>query len=357
MLHHTSGFRDVLSLLYLSGRDAVVLHPKNELIDLVARQKALNFNPGDEYLYSNTNYFLLAEVVSRATKKPFSEFAAENIFKPLGMVHTRFYDDHTLVVPGRVPAYAPGKNGSFLVDWSTNYDNVGGGGLMSTIDDLLLWDRNFYENRLGKGTLLKEMQTRGVLNGGKQIGYALGLEIGSYRGLPTVEHSGGLFGYSTDILRFPEQRFTVVCLCSLSGANPSGLSLKVADVYLEKNLQAAPAPPEAPGAGAVSDPSQFAGKYLNRRDHSVLSFTVSGGNLVGWGASLRSIGPSRFEFPSGPVIAVDNSGGVMKVKATYQDEIFTATKIDELHLNDAALAAYAGALFEHGANCDLQPAG
>ena len=194
MLHHTSGFRDVLSLLYLSGRDAADLHPKNELIDLVARQKALNFNPGDEFQYSNANYFLLAEVVSRATKKPFSEFAAENIFQPLGMVHTRFYDDHTLVVPGRIPAYAPGKSGSFLVNWSTNYDKVGDGGLMSTIDDLLLWDRNFYENRLGKGTLLKEMQTRGVLNSGKQIGYALGLELDNYRGLPIVEHTGGLFG-------------------------------------------------------------------------------------------------------------------------------------------------------------------
>ena len=169
ILHHTSGFRDVLGVLYLSGRDPADLHTKNELIDIVARQKALNFNPGDEYLYSNTNYFLLAEVVSRATKKPFSEFAAENIFQPLGMVHSRFYDDHTLVVPGRIPAYAPGKNGSFLVDWSTNYDTVGGGGLMSSVDDLLLWDRNFYENRLGKGTLLKEMQTRGVLNSGKQI--------------------------------------------------------------------------------------------------------------------------------------------------------------------------------------------
>ena len=139
------------------------------MIDLVIRQKTLNFNPGDQYQYSNTNYFLLAEIVKRATKKPLSAFAAENIFEPLGMTHTRFYDDHTLVVPGRVAAYRPGENGGFLVDWSTNYEIVGSGGLMSSVDDLLLWDRNFYENKLGKGTLLKEMQTTGVFNNGAEI--------------------------------------------------------------------------------------------------------------------------------------------------------------------------------------------
>lgn len=339
MLHHTSGFRDVLGLLHLSGRDAADLHPTAELIDLVARQKALNYIPGEEFLYSNTNYFLLAEVVKRSTKKPLSVFAAENIFQPLGMVHTRFYDDHTLVVPGRVPAYAPGTGGSFLVDWSTNYDNVGGGGLMSSVDDLLLWDRNFYENRLGKGTLLKEMQTRGVLNSGKQISYALGLELDTYRGLPIVEHDGALFGYRTDILRFPQQRFTVLCLCNLSSADPTGLSHRVADVYLAKSLQAASAPPQ--GAGTISDPGLFAGRYLDTRDHQVFSFTASGGRLVMFGDTLRPIGSNRFEGPAGTTITFDGSGGIMKVRIEGVIE-FTGARIGEIHIAGAALAAYAG---------------
>jgi CubicO group peptidase (beta-lactamase class C family) len=231
MLHHTSGFADVLGLLDISGRNAEDLHPTMELMDLIVRQRALNYKSGEEYLYSNTNYFLLAEVVKRAAKKPLSEFAADNIFKPLGMAHTRFYDDHTLVVPGRVAAYKPGKDGAFLVDWSTNYENVGGGGMMSSVDDLFLWDRNFYENKLGNGTFLKEMQTRGVLNSGTESAYALGLILSTYRRLPIVEHDGGMFGYRTDILRFPEQRFTVVCLCNVSTADPASLSRKVADIY------------------------------------------------------------------------------------------------------------------------------
>src|SRR5262245_56853990 len=142
-----------------------------------------------------------------------------------------------------VSAYSPGKGGGFVVDWSTNFDKVGDGGLMSSVDDLLMWDRNFYQNRLGKGTLLREMQTRGVLNSGEPINYALGLTMASYRGLATVEHGGSLFGYRTELLRFPEQRFTVLCLCNLSTANPGGLAHKVADLYLESKMTTRPAPP------------------------------------------------------------------------------------------------------------------
>src|SRR5580692_8931578 len=215
MLHHTSGFRNYSTLLYLSGQSESDIRSKRDIIDLVERQKGLNNNPGDEFIYSDTNYFMLAEVVQRATKKSLAEFAAENIFKPLGMVHTRFYDDHSLVLSDRVAAYDPaGTDGRFLVDWSTKFDIVGAGGLMSSVDDLLLWDRNFYQNRLGKGTLLKELQTVGTLNNGKKTNYAFGLEMDSYRGLPIVEHGGALFGYRTEILRFPNQLFSVVCLCN-----------------------------------------------------------------------------------------------------------------------------------------------
>jgi CubicO group peptidase (beta-lactamase class C family) len=343
MLHHTSGFRDFLTLLYISGRHESDLHSKDEMLDLIVRQKSLNSVPGDEYIYSNTNYFLLGEVVHRATKKSLAEFAAENIFQPLGMVHTRYYDDHTLVLPGRVAAYDPGSTGNFLVDWSTNYDTVGAGGLMSSVDDLLLWDRNFYQNRLGKGTLLKEMQTRGVLNNGKQIDYAFGLELGTYRGLPTVEHGGGLFGYGTEILRFPEQRFTVVCLCNLSSVAYDSLAREVADVFLEKTLQAEASALQASGQGSFPDPSLFAGRYLDPRTHSVYSFTVSEGNLAAWGSDLKRLGPNRFKDLGSGIITFDNSGGVMRASLdTNGQTYFSGSRVEELHLSDAALAAFVG---------------
>jgi CubicO group peptidase (beta-lactamase class C family) len=343
MLHHTSGFRDFETLIGLSGRRISDYHSKDEILELIARQKGLNNIPGDEWIYSNTNYFLLAEVVKRATKKSLAEFASENIFQPLGMIHTRFYDDHTIVLPDRIPAYDLGSDGKFLVDWSTNFDIVGAGGLMSTVDDLLLWDRNFYQNRLGKGTLLKEMQTRGVLNNGNETDYGLGLTLGTYRGLPIVDHSGALFGYGTEILRFPEQRFTVVCLCNLSSAgyNVTNLSRKVADIYLEKSLHAdqtfVPTPANYP------DASSFVGEYLDPQKHFVYTFTASSGNLMAWGGTLQRVGPNQFKDLGTGTITFDYSDGSMKCTlVTDGENFFVGKRIKAPHLNESDLAAYTG---------------
>jgi CubicO group peptidase (beta-lactamase class C family) len=343
MLHHTSGFRDFETLMYLSGRDLADLHSKEEMLDIIARQQGLNNIPGEEWIYSNTNYFLLAEVVKRATKKSLAEFAAENIFQPLGMVHTRFYDDHTLVMPGRVAAYDPGSDGKFQVNWSTNFDTVGPGGLMSSVDDMLLWDKKFYENKLGKGPLLKEMQTRGVLNNGNETEYGFGLELSTYRGLPTVGHDGALFGYRTGILRFPEQHFTVVCLCNLSNADPSNLVRKVADIYLEKSLQAEAGVVPASGSGSLPDSSLFAGKYLDPHKHFAYSFTVSGGNLMAWGGILRRVGTNQFKDLGTGTITFENADGGMKATLVTDGETFFAGKrIEVPHLSGSDLAGYAG---------------
>jgi CubicO group peptidase (beta-lactamase class C family) len=342
MLHHTSGLRDFLTLVALSGREAGDLHSEAEIIDLIARQRALNNPPGEEFLYSNSNYYLLGVVIKRATKKSLAEFAAENIFRPLGMTHTRYYDDHTLVLPRRVAAYDPGSNGSFLVDWSTGYDIVGAGGLMSSVDDLLLWDRNFYENKLGKGTLLKQMHTRGVLNNGQQISYALGLELASYRGLPIVEHEGGLYGYRTSLLRFPEQHFTVICLCNLSTTAPSNLARRVADVFLESSLAAEPGQ-QSSGDKSFPDPTPFAGKYLDPHKHFVYSFTVSGGNLMAWGANLPRVGANQFKDLGTGTITFAGSGDSMQATLEMDGQAFFAgQRIQEQHPSDTDLAAYTG---------------
>jgi CubicO group peptidase (beta-lactamase class C family) len=347
MLHHTSGFRDYLDLLQLSGRNILDVHPATELIDLIARQKGLNFGPGTEFLYSNTNYFLLAQVIKRATQKPLSEFAEENIFRPLGMSHTRFYDDRNVVVAQRVPAYEPAGEGHFNVNWSTNFDGVGDGGLMSSVDDLLLWDRNFYENRLGKGTLLKEMLTRGVLNNGKQIDYALGLQIGSYGGFPTVEHGGSLFGYRTEFLRFPEQRFSVICLCNVASASARSLSRGVADIYLKTSAPPAHAKDKRaekmPGKTIGFDVHTLEGRYENLHDHSAAQFRVADNALQVYGMRLKPIGLNRFETPFGPTVFFENTGRQMKVTVKDGDnELFEGMRIDELHLDEPALQAYAG---------------
>jgi CubicO group peptidase (beta-lactamase class C family) len=316
MLHHTSGLRDLYDLMLIAGRNVGDIHPTSELLNLISRQEALNFMPGDEFLYSNTNYILMSIVIQRATGKPLSRFADENIFKPLGMTHTRFYDDNTVVVPGRVAAYEPGKDGGFQVDWSTTFEKVGDGGLMSSIDDLLQWDRNFYANKLGKGTLLREIQTPGVLNNGKQIEYALGLVMSTYRGLPIVEHRGSLFGYRTELLRFPQKKFSVICLCNLGTSNPRSLAYQIADIYLEGQFA-----PDHPATATVAvDPQPFSGYYRNVESHSLLEVAVAEGNLTVYGQHLKPFGPGKFAASGG--LEVNFAPGTsMRMTITAADTI------------------------------------
>ena len=343
MLHQISGFRDFFDLIYFSGRDAADFNDPDEILKLVVRQMGLNNVPGDEYIYSNTNYFLLGIVVQRTTKKTLAEFAARNIFEPLGMTNTRFYDDATVVVPGRVAAYDTGRNGNFLVDWSTRYHVVGGGGLMSTIDDLLFWDRNFYANHLGKGTLVKELETRGVLNTGKPINYALGLFRATYRGLPVVGHDGALFGYRTQILRFPEQKLSVLCLCNVSSANPGSLARQIADVYLADEMQHRAGGSDSSGGKYSPDASTFAGKYLDPRSHQIYSFTASDGNLQAWGSVLKRRSANQFYDLLGNLITFEGADTVMKATLDVEGTTyFDGAKIPAMHLDETSLSAFTG---------------
>jgi Beta-lactamase len=258
------------------------------------------------------------------------------------MTHTRYYDDHRVVLPGRVAAYDAGADGRFLVDWSTQFDTVGAGGLVSSVDDMLLWDRNFYENKLGKGTLRQELETRGLLNNGREISYALGLVVAPYRGLPTVEHNGALYGYRTAILRFPEQHFSVVCLCNVSNVSTGSLSHQVADVYLEKSFKKETGASGSPEYSGGPDASRFAGKYLDARNEMVYSFTASGGHLVAWGAGLRRVGPNQFMDLGSGLITFTEAGAGMKAALVMDGaDFFSGMRMAQPHLSEAELSGYA----------------
>jgi len=340
MLHQTSGFRDFFDLIALSGGNPAQIGSSADILKVIIRQKGLNNFPGAEWNYSNSNYFLLAEVVQRATKKSLARFAAENIFQPLGMNHTLFFDDNTLVVSNRVAAYDPGKNGKFLVDWSTTYDLVGGGGLMSTVDDLLLWDRNFLVNKLGKGTLVQQLQGHGVLNNGNQINYAMGLTLGEYRGLRTAEHSGANFGYRSEYLRFPQQRFSAIVLCNLSTAGPVGLARKIADLYLQGDLPTTSAPRVSSG---FPGPEIYAGTYLDPRTKTIYKFTVEGGNLMGWGEALRRVAANQYYDLQGDIMTFSSNNGVMHLSLPIPGQLyFSGDRLQPLQLSAAELSGFTG---------------
>ncbi len=210
LLHHTSGIREYLTLVDLIGRPegSVFGYTTRELVELLARQQALNFDPGDRFSYTNSGYFLLAEIVTRVSGVRASAFARENIFDPLGMTHTRFYDDPNAIILNQALGYSSTPGVGYRLDILRS-DVIGDLGVITTVEDLLHWDSNFYDNKLGGRTndLIATMFTRGRTNAGEELSYALGLEFGSYRGLKTMGHGGSAVGYIAEFLQFPEQRF------------------------------------------------------------------------------------------------------------------------------------------------------
>ncbi|MGH7461102.1 MAG: serine hydrolase domain-containing protein, partial [Longimicrobiales bacterium] len=223
LVHHMSGVRDIYTLMALAGIRMEDVFPETDAIGLIARQKELNFAPGTDYLYSNSGYLLLAQIVRRVTGKSLREYADERLFKPLGMTNTHFHDEPYHIFPNRAISYAPVQGGGYRISYLLNFDKIGAGGLYTTLNDLMLWDRNFYDNKLGKG-FLELMHRRGVRADGDTLAYAFGLQIGRYRGERTVRHSGSLMGFQADLVRFPEHRFTVMALCNGNDITPTTLT-------------------------------------------------------------------------------------------------------------------------------------
>jgi CubicO group peptidase (beta-lactamase class C family) len=301
MLHHTSGLRNYDDLFDLEGIPEADLTTDRDAMDLIVRQKGVNFKPGEEFLYSDTNYFLMSQIVKRVTGQTLRHFAQERIFGVLGMTSTHFHDDHTMIVPRRATGYAPHKGGSFEMDMS-DFEQVGDGSVMTTVEDLAKWDQNFEHPVVGGPDAIRQLTTPGVLNNGQPISYAMGLFLDNYRGLDWTHHSGEWVGYRAAMSRFPDQHFSTLITCNCIGSmSPMTMALRVADVYLADEF--AKAEKARAAAGGLTMPASklqpYVGLYWNEKKGALRRFTVHDGTLVmeATGASydLTPVGEGQFE--------------------------------------------------------------
>ncbi|MDQ3948983.1 MAG: beta-lactamase family protein [Gemmatimonadota bacterium] len=302
MLHHTSGLRDWGTVAAAMGWPrGTRAHTHAHVLDIASRQESLNYMPGTEYLYSNTNYNLAAIIVERVSGMSFAEFTRRNLFEPLGMTSTQWRDDYTRIVKGRATAYGRGRQGGWGLEMPFE-DVHGNGGLLTTVGDLLKWNENFVRPRVGGVGFVRDLQQQGRLTSGREISYALGLVVSTYQGVPEVSHTGATAGYRAFLARYPAQHLSVAVLCNAGNANPN-LGQRVADIFLAG--QARLAARQAGEPDVALPPEQIAekaGVYRNLVTNEPMRLVMRDGKLhIADGPELTPLSRTAFRAPNGTV--------------------------------------------------------
>jgi CubicO group peptidase (beta-lactamase class C family) len=321
LLNHTAGLRDWGTVLALTGvgrGDRVI--SQDLALDVIVHQRALDFKPGAEYSYSNSGYNLAAIIVERVSKQKFPAFVEERLFKPLGMKNSSWRDDYQRIVPGRAQAYARQGNGPWRLNMP--FMNVyGNGGMLTTVGDWMKWNAMLDSRSLG-APLVEALETQGVLNDGRKIAYALGLEVAKYKGLKDVSHGGSTAGYQTFLARYPNNKISVGVMCN--GTSPS--AGRIAADITDEIFGPYPESPKTEAAKVSEEElKKFVGVWRNEKTHGPARFAVENGvpgfrgaRLVPTGAGQFTAGDDKLKFTSDgdgtPVSAeaVDSDGEVTR---------------------------------------------
>ena len=242
MVHHIAGMGDYdhPALQHPDGSEFRYGNQDFATIDefyLMVAKADLVLEPGAQYQYSNLGYFLLAHVVESVSGKTLREFAAEEIFGPLGMDRTRFNDNVNQIVRNRADGYRQMEDGSWEI-FMTNLSWVGDGGVYTNLDDFIRWDQNFYDNKLGKGgPALIELVTTPhpdtiaiTDEGPRNVHYAFGQSVDERNGEYMVGHTGGWVAFSTIYNRYPELELSIVVFCNSAESSGPQLGSKVGEI-------------------------------------------------------------------------------------------------------------------------------
>ncbi|HUF46543.1 MAG TPA: serine hydrolase [Vicinamibacterales bacterium] len=343
MLTHTSGLRDWGSLASISGWPrGDRRHTHAHVVDILSRQRALNFAPGTRWSYSNSGYNLAAVIVARVSGMSFAEFSHARLFEPLGLTSTSWRDDYTRIVPKRAVAYAAGRGGGpFRLNMPFE-DVHGNGGLLTTVGDLVRWNEHYDNPPPGAAARVARQHEAAVLTGGQTLEYAYGIYVRPYKGVREVSHSGSTAGYRAFLTRFPGERLSVAVLCNAASANPTQLAHAVADLYLGARANPdAPAPSpvaetRGPTSGlardaafkpTASDLAAYAGTYTSDEVETTLTVEVRDGGLVITGRPDRVIrlqphSGDRFDAAGLGLVTFHRAGGRVTAFGVTQDRVW-----------------------------------
>ncbi|MEM6700031.1 MAG: serine hydrolase domain-containing protein [Bacteroidota bacterium] len=234
LLHHTSGFKDYLAVLHFIGKSWDMNFTEEDGLDLLKQLKVLNFTPGEQYSYSNSNYLALGIIVQRLSGQSINEYAQENILQPLGMNHSFFYEDSKRVIPNRTIGYTDEGNG-YEREHFFNFIVPGDGGLHTNIGDFLKWSNNYRSSKIGAADFVEKLLTKAKLNNGNESTYAMGVEHGLYLGYEFFGHNGSWGGSRSMFLQFPSADLAVMVMSNNGTINVWGKAYQLAGIVLPEN--------------------------------------------------------------------------------------------------------------------------
>ena len=285
LIHHTSGLREIYGTESLRGRrggDAIF---QEDVIQMVSAQQGLNFDPGTQYLYCNTAYALLAEIIKKVSGQPFETWMKENIFAVLGMDHTYIMDRQGEIFPNTADSYYQFDDSLYVKAYDNSTIN-GQGGIYSSLEDMMRWLQNIANPELGGQAAFQQMTTRGILNNGDTLKYAFGINVDSYRGLKRLSHSGASAGYRAYLTYFPEHDLGIF-IKTASPSTPMGeVLISISEHFLANFMDPRPEKaiekePKEEAEYVVKNLDDYAGFYFSPELEAGYHFVIDNGRLQG----------------------------------------------------------------------------
>ena len=358
LLNHTSGIRDQWQLLAISGTRLDDVITQDHIIKILGKQEALNFNPGEQYSYSNSGFTMLAEIVRSVSGQSLRQFTDSAIFKPLGMNNTHFHDDYTEIVKNRSYSYER-KDSIHYANSILSYSNAGATSLFTNISDMSKWIMNFYNHKVGDQKDIDLLTQKGKLNSGKEQSYASGIISDTYNGWRQFSHGGGDAGYRTYVTVFPDLKMGFMVFSNLGDFNPTGKAYDIASLFIKDTskhkVSGVPKTPDSSKAFLKDTTTikNFTGSYISD-DGMQISFRLFNKKLYAdaFGRSFLLLKKDKDTFslfidPGLKLSFSSNAGGDTSVFAVFSsDEKHLLKKyIADTSQTDHLLQAYAGTYY------------
>lgn len=342
LLNHTSGLKDWGSVGELTGWPRTTRVYTQELaLQIMIKQKSLNFTPGSEYSYSNSNYSMLVNIVERVSKQSLADFTRTRFFEPLGMTNTQWRDNFREVVPNRSVAYS--KSGSTYQQLMP-FENVHGhGGLLTTTSDLLKWNSLLEKHQIGGDQVYNWRVQKGKLNNGKEISYAGGITVNSFNGFKEISHSGATAGYRAWLAYYPQKKITIILLSNDASSSVAASGVEIAKLYFGQTISMKKERKFI--TISADDAKRFTGMYRSIRNFDVFGIEYKDGIILSHG---RTLNPThRDTLYSENFIWIASKPGIILVKSLQDTSSYR--KVNPPDLNPKSLQSLSGTYYSEEA--------